>query len=109
MANSNAERLLELHLKAEKIHFVREVKCIPDREFRFDFRCRNLDTHEALLVEVQGGVWMKGRSAHSSGSGLTRDAEKISLAAVEGYRTIIVTPAHIKSGQAVAWIKAALK
>lgn len=106
---SAAESMLELHLKADKIHFVREVKCIPDRDFRFDFRCRNLENSEAVLVEVQGGVWLKGKSGHSSGAGITRDCEKLSLAAVHGYRTIVVTPAQIKSGKAIEWIKEALK
>lgn len=105
---SAAENMLELHLKADKIHYVREVKCIPDRDFRFDFRCRNLENSEAVLVEVQGGVWLKGKSGHSSGTGITRDCEKLSLAAVNGYRVICVTPAQIKSGKAIEWIKAAL-
>lgn len=107
---SNAEDMLELHLKADKISYGREYKAIPDRQFRYDFYCyiANGLRREECLVEVQGGVWLKGKSGHSSGTGITRDCEKLSLAAINGYRTIVVTPAHIKSGQAIAWIKAAL-
>ena len=109
--------MLALHLKSEKIPYEREYTAIPDRNFRFDFHCRrNQNYHKnplnypvnKLLVEVQGGVWLKGKSGHSSGAGITRDCEKLSLAAVAGYRTIVVTPAQIKSGKAIEWIKAAL-
>lgn len=112
---SAAEDLLELHLKADNIAYEREVKAVPNRAFRFDFRCQSHPKvmtrafiPAAVLVEVQGGVWLKGKSGHSSGTGITRDCEKLSLAAVNGYRCIVVTPAQIKSGQAIEWIKAAL-
>lgn len=112
---SAAEDILELHLKAEKIVYKREYIAIPNRMFRFDFYCygkRNKQNvpfaTKDVLVEIQGGVWLKGKSAHSSGIGLTRDAEKLSLAAVHGYRVIVCTPAQVKSGEAVGWIKGAL-
>lgn len=112
---SKPEELLAFQLKAARISFRREVKCIPHRSFRFDFECGAVHlTPEIItptprppvLVEVQGGVWRKG--AHSSGVGVTRDCEKAALAAVQGYRLIPVTPAHIKSGQALKWIEQAL-
>lgn len=112
---SKAESMLDLHLKAEKFNFQRETQPIKDRKFRFDFQVWNkledptmTFIPRCVLVEVQGGVWLKGKSGHSSGTGITRDCEKLSLAAVHGYRTIVVTPAQIKSGQAIGWIKAAL-
>ena len=105
---SKAEETLALHLDADKIYYVREINCIPYRKFRFDFLCRNLKKDSDVLVEVQGGVWLKGKSGHSSGTGITRDCEKLSLAAVHGYRCIVVTPAQIKSGKAINWIKQAL-
>ena len=120
---SKAEDLLELHLKADKtpgFGYVREFEAIPGRKFRYDFYCaigkrgaitsaRSVEWDiKKVLVEVQGGVWLKGKSGHSSGTGITRDCEKLSLAAVHGYRCIVVTPAQIKSGQAINWIKQAL-
>lgn len=112
---SAPEETLSLHLKAEKIAFMREYRAIPNRKFAYDFRCYgktlapNVVKHmNEVLVEVQGGVWMKGNSAHSSGAGISRDCEKASLAAVHGYRLLQVTPAQIKSGKAIEWIKAAL-
>lgn len=105
---SASEALLEIQLKASRIKYQREVYAIPNRKFRFDFHCGNNVWKGGILVEVQGGVWLKGKSAHSSGKGLTRDAEKLSLAAVNGYRVIVCTPAQIKSGKAIEWIKKAL-
>src|SRR5690348_12033161 len=105
---SVAEEMLALHLTADKIAFEREYQGIPGRALRFDFRCYGFRKSptvvmaaKEVLVEVQGGVWLKGKSGHSSGTGITRDCEKLSLAAVHGYRTIVVTPEHVKSGQAV--------
>ena len=46
--------------------------------------------------------------AHSTGAGITRDAEKASLAAIQGYRLILVTGKQIKSGHAINWIREAL-
>lgn len=107
------EDLLAFQLKAAKILFEREFKAIPGRDFRFDFRACSggfsvgHPVVKPVLVEVQGGIWKKG--GHSSGVGITRDCEKFSLAAIYNYPLILVTPAHIKSGQALLWIEKALK
>lgn len=94
--------MLALMLRAERIEFEREYPAVPDRKYRWDFF-----VGPDLLIEVQGGVWNHGKSAHSNGAGLTRDAEKASLAAAHGYRQITATTAQVKSGQALAWIKQA--
>ena len=81
----------------------REYRIIPDRRFRWDF-C----FHEArLAVEVQGGIYVKG--AHSTGTGIERDAEKLNLATCAGWRTIFATSKTIASGQALKWIQQALE
>jgi very-short-patch-repair endonuclease len=72
------------------------------RRFRFDFAF----VAQKLAVEVQGAVWTRGR--HTRGGGATSDAEKLSLAAVGGWRVIVATAEHVDSGQAVAWIEQAL-
>lgn len=99
---SEGEAMLALMLRAERIEFEREYLAVPGRKFRWDFRIGD------VLVEVQGGVWNHGKSAHSSGQGLTRDAEKASLAAANGYRQITATTAQVKSGEALEWIKQAM-
>lgn len=100
---SEGEALLALQLRCEKIEFQREFVAVPGRKFRWDFHIA-----PKLLVEVQGGVWNFKKSGHSSGSGITRDAEKASLAAAYGYRQITATTAQVKSGHAIQWIKSAI-
>lgn len=102
---SQHEETLAIHIRADNLPVpVREFAAIPGRRYRYDFGWP--DPPYKLLCEVQGGVFIKG--AHSTGVGITRDAEKASLAAVNGYRLIVVTPAHIKSGLALKWIREAL-
>ena len=110
MPNKSApEDLLAFQLKAAKIKFKRQCKAIRGRKFSFDFYCSRLDedSFTDVLVDVQGGVWIKG--GHTTGTGVTRDCEKYSLAAIEGYRVILCTPDQIKSGQVLQWIEKALK
>jgi len=79
-----------------------EFSAIEGRRYRWDFAWPN----QKVLVEVQGAVWVKG--GHSTGTGITRDAEKNNLAILAGWKPLIVTADHIKSGKALEWIKQAL-
>ena len=98
---SIAEALLEFQLRAAGIEFECQFRPWRHRRYRFDFRIGK------ILVEVQGGGWVKG--AHVRGWGLERDAEKSCLAAADGYRVLPVTPAQVRKGLALAWIEAARK
>lgn len=80
-----------------------EFQAIPGRRYRWDYAWPD----KKVLVEVQGGIWVKG--GHSTGTGISRDAEKNNLAVLAGYKPLIVTAEHIKSGKALAWIKSALE
>lgn len=82
---------------------LREYRIIPDRRFRWDYCFRA----QRLAVEVQGGFWIKG--GHSTGIGLERDAEKLNLATLAGWRTLYATKKTIESGQALVWIQQALE
>lgn len=79
-----------------------EYCAIPGRRFRWDF----VWISKKVLVEVQGAIWVKG--GHSTGAGITRDATKNNLAILAGWKPLIVTAEHIKSGQALLWIQEAL-
>jgi len=59
-----------------------------------------------LLVEIDGGGWTQGR--HTRGSGVEKDAEKQSAAAILGYRVIRCTPRQVENGTALSWIRQAL-
>lgn len=62
-----------------------------------------------LALEIDGGVFLKGGGRHTRGAGYRKDCEKGALAAIRGWRVIHCLPEHVKNGQALAWIEAALK
>lgn len=96
------ENLLALHLRAERLSFVPQYQAVPGRKFRWDFMVA-----PDLLVEVQGGAFSKGKMGHATGVGMQRDCEKMCLGSAMGFRCMAVTSEQVKSGQAIAWIKAA--
>lgn len=75
---------------------------IPERKYRIDFAY----LEERLAVEIQGQIWHKG--GHTSGRGLTRDAEKYNALACIGWKLLIITPEMIDSGEALEWTRRAL-
>ena len=96
---SKPEDMLALQLDALSIPYKREVKVIPDRQYRWDFKLNGT----SLLIEVQGGIWQKG--GHSTGAGITRDCRKQSIAAVYGWHVLLVTTAMIESGEAIGYVQ----
>ena len=102
---SSLEDTLAAQLRLAGIPFSREYKAIIGRKFHWDFMVPS--TKGGWLIECQGAVWVKG--AHSTGTGITRDAVKNNLANLAGYHVLLVTADHIKSGQALRWIQQALE
>lgn len=96
---SKGEALLENHLNALKIPFTKEFRFHPDRKWQADFRIDDMP----ILVEVEGGVFSNGR--HTRGEGYTKDCEKYSAAAVNGWFVIRGTTAQIKAGLVIQWIE----
>lgn len=85
-------------------HFVREHRFHPKRRWRFDFAW----LPEMLAVEVEGGVFSRGR--HTRGSGFVEDCEKYAEAAILGWTVIRVPTSWATSGKAfrliVRWMEA---
>lgn len=102
--SSELEALLEFQLRAAKLDklFVREYAAIEGRKWRWDFCC----PRARLLIECNGQIWHKG--GHSSGRGLTRDAEKLNAATLAGFRSLVFTREMIESGEALRTIEQAL-
>jgi very-short-patch-repair endonuclease len=100
---SVAETLLAVQLEQAGIPFVREFRFAPPRKWRADF---SLYGSGPILVEIDGGGFVGGR--HGRGTGIEKDAEKQSAAAILGYRVIRVTPRQVEDGRALSWIRQAL-
>lgn len=84
---------------------------VPVPEHRFhSVRKHRMDwawPSQRLALEVEGGVWSKGR--HGRGSGIIKDIEKHTLAAEEGWRIIRVVPSTLFTDATAASIRLALR
>ena len=86
--SAKLERAFEFFLRA--FNFpppVKQFQFHPNRAFRADFAWPDIN----LLVEVEGGIWMRGGGAHSRPQGILRDIEKSNEAVRLGWRQIRVT------------------
>lgn len=78
-----------------------EFKFYDDRLWRFDFAWYDV----MLAVEVEGGVFNRGR--HVRPKGFEGDCEKYNEAAIMGWMVIRVTTGMIKDGRAIKTIEKA--
>ncbi len=60
-----------------------------------------------LAVEIQGGMFVRGR--HVQGIGSVGDMEKFNYLTLCGYRLLLFTPRQVKSGYASAMIRAFIR
>lgn len=81
---------------------VAEYQFHPVRRWRFDWAF----VAQRLAVEVNGGAFIAGR--HTRGAGFEKDAEKLSEAAIYGWRVIHVLPKHVRNGLALEFVRRAL-
>ena len=54
------------------------------------------------LIEIQGGIYKRGRTGHSSIKGVQRDCNKFSLAALRGWTVFMIEPKMIHAD----WVEA---
>ena len=101
---TSAEAAFLLQCQAHRLPMPsREYPFHHKRRWRFDFAW--LD--RKVAVEIEGGVWTRGR--HVRALGYQGDCEKYNEAALDGWTVIRATPAQVDSGQAIEWVKRALK
>lgn len=82
----------------------REWEFSGRRAFRFDLAWPESD--HMLALEIDGGVWTRGR--HTRPKGFLRDHEKRNLAACEGWRIIYTTPNRLNTGATIELVREAL-
>lgn len=102
---SHGEDTLEFQLKAAGLWdgFEREVRFDPSRRWRFDFAHRS----SMLAVEVEGGMWIRGR--HNRAEGYEKDNTKYNKAAILGWTVLRFTPRQVNTGEALETIEEYLK
>ena len=72
------------------------------RKWRFDFAWPFYE----LAIELEGGVWTRGR--HTRGSGFIKDCDKYNTAALMGWKVLRFTREHVDSGEALRVTEEAL-
>lgn len=92
-----AHRLMARQLTQAQIAYKEEFRFEPKRRWRFDFLIRD------IALEIDGGLWING--GHSRGKGRISDMEKQNHATLLGYKTLRFTPAQVKSGTALEYLK----
>ncbi len=58
-----------------------------------------------IAIEQEGGIWAKGNSGHSSGTGIKRDMDKNNLLTASGWRLIRRTPSEMLTNETLELIK----
>jgi len=92
-----------LQLRAAGIGgYIKEHKFHAKRKWRFDLAWID----DRLAVEIEGGVWTRGR--HTRPSGFINDCEKYNTAVIDGWRILRVHAGSIGDGTAWQMVKKAL-
>jgi len=83
-----------------------------ERLYRFDYaiplKPRNSGELK-IAIEQEGGIWAKGNSGHSSGTGIQRDMDKNNLAIAQGWVIIRRTPDQMMTSETIELIKVLMK
>jgi len=98
---SDLEELFWFQIRAVGLDrfVVRELVFAKDRKYRLDFA----HLLSQVAVEIQGGIWKPG--GHNTGVGISRDCEKLSLAASLGWRVLPVTGRMVEDGTALNYFE----
>lgn len=77
---------------------------VEARKFRADFAWPSY----TLLVEIQGGIWLRGGGAHSHPKDIERDIIRQQYAALLGYFVLPITTDQVKNGHGIEWLQRVL-
>lgn len=73
----------------------REYYFAKPRRWRFDFAW----PEQMVAVEIEGGLWIKGR--HTTATGMIADMDKYNAATALGWSVLRFSDKHLRDGQAV--------
>jgi very-short-patch-repair endonuclease len=87
--------------------YSRQAAFHPGRKWIADFILVGA-YHPTLLIEVDGGMWIRGSKSHGSG-GYEKDRARDAETLAGGRLVLRVTPRQVIAGLAIEWVKAILK
>jgi hypothetical protein len=79
-----------------------EYRLTPARRWRLDYAWPVYK----VALEVEGGVWVKGR--HNRGGGFLKDMEKYNHATTQGWRLLRCTPDTLLSTETLDLVRATI-
>ncbi len=103
---SRWEKTFEFQLKYHEIPpHISQFKFHETRKWAVDFAWPN----HRIIVEIEGGIWIKGGAGHSHPISIERDIEKYNQVSLYGYRLFRFTDKEIRSGAAINLLKEVFK
>ena len=102
-ARSRLEEQMALEIRALGLPAPEREYRFCERRWRFDFAWPAVK----LALEVEGGIYSRGR--HTRGSGFEADCEKYAQALILGWRVLRVTGGMVCSGKAIALVEKLLR
>lgn len=106
----DGESLFAFQIKATGLPApVRQYKFAESegRKFAADFAW--VQPEYKLIVEISGGIWLKGGGAHSRPQKIEIDMERQQYAAYLGFLMMPFSPDDVFSGHAIAWTEKTLR
>lgn len=92
MPSSLESRFLKLWVALGGLPLEQERRGLfPGRRYRVDF----FQPDSKVIIEVNGGEYLRGRSGHSSGSGIQRDSDKVNQGQLLGYSVFMLNSVHL--------------
>lgn len=85
------------------IQAVKEYQFAPPRRWRFDYAMPSVK----IALEVEGGVWTRGR--HTRPKGFLADMEKYNAAAAAGWKVLRTVPDELFTVQTLDLVKDAIR
>lgn len=81
-----------------------EYRFEPSRKWRADY-CW---PEQGVILEVEGGLFLRGGGRHNRGASMVKDLEKYNHAATLGYRVVRVTPQQLCTEETVMVLRACM-
>jgi hypothetical protein len=100
MKKPNRYALFHQMLKQMDPGWVEEHRFAPPRRWRFDFA----HPGRKLAIEVQGGIWTRGRHSRG-GQNQLKEMEKLNAAALDGWLILYFSPQQVHSGAALRVVR----
>jgi very-short-patch-repair endonuclease len=100
------EQEFAMQLNAAQIPFERQYRPTK-RRHRWDFAVPAAH----VLIDLQGGIWLKKGSAsnHASPRGVQNDCVKLNYATLAGWRVLKFTAREVKDGSGLKWLEALIE